>query len=173
MKGEIVFEVAFRELIKMEGGYVNHPADPGGETNYGISKRSYPNEDIKNLSIERAKEIYRRDFWRAARLDEVDNARIAIEIFDTAVNMGVAAAVRIAQEALNLMGEALAVDGVMGPMTLAALNKWGRKDPEALFRLLNGLQFVRYLEIVRTRPSSAVFLRGWVKRVQDYKVEGV
>ncbi len=57
------FNKAVRIILAHEGGYVNHPADPGGETNMGISKRSYPDLDIKNLTVAMAKEIYFRDFW--------------------------------------------------------------------------------------------------------------
>jgi len=70
-----------------EGGYVNDPRDPGGETKYGISKRAYPDEDIQNLSLERAKELYRRDYWDALGLDG-SPWNIAYPLFDCAVNQG-------------------------------------------------------------------------------------
>ena len=65
------FNQAFKTLIGHEGGYVDDPEDPGGETNFGISKRSYPQEDIPNMTLERATEIYQRDFWWAAGCDAV------------------------------------------------------------------------------------------------------
>lgn len=163
------FEVAFRGLIANEGGYVNDPADPGGETKYGISKRSYPDWDIKSLTLEQAKQIYYADFWKRLRCDEIVNDRIAIELFDTAVNMGRGAAVRLAQKACNLFGSALAEDGVIGPATLEEINRWARKDAQALFRAMNGFQFMRYVDIVEGREESRRFIRGWMRRVQDYR----
>ncbi|MFX6884101.1 glycosyl hydrolase 108 family protein, partial [Acinetobacter baumannii] len=63
------FDQAFDRLIGNEGGYVNNPADPGGETQWGISKRAYPNVNIRDLTREQAKAIYRRDVWQRASLD--------------------------------------------------------------------------------------------------------
>ena len=81
-----------RDLIKktigVEGGYVNDPVDPGGETKYGISKRSYPQVDIKNLTLDGAAEIYERDFWNRMRLSELTSQRIAWKVFDIEVNTG-------------------------------------------------------------------------------------
>jgi len=75
--------------LKWEGGYVNNPDDPGGETNMGISKRSYPNEDIKNMTIERAEIIYFNDYWLPTGCeDENVSPKLALALFDTAVNCG-------------------------------------------------------------------------------------
>jgi len=100
-----IFDKAFQDVIGFEGGYVNNPNDKGGETKYGISKRSYPSIDIENLTLDGAKEIYYKDFWNTIRLELslIDDEKIAIELFDTAVNMGVGVASKFLQEALNLM----------------------------------------------------------------------
>lgn len=82
------FEKAVKFVLKWEGGYCNDPNDPGGETKYGISKKSYPNEDIKNMTIERAKEIYYQNYWRKLKLDLMDFP-MNIIIFDTSVNLGI------------------------------------------------------------------------------------
>ena len=82
------FEDAFEFVVGEEGGYVNNPADPGGETKYGISKRAYPAEDIKNLTLDRAKALYKRDYWDALNLD-ARPYREALCLFDCAVNNGV------------------------------------------------------------------------------------
>jgi lysozyme family protein len=84
------FEEAVQFILLKEGGYVNDPNDPGGETNFGISKRAYPNEDIKNMTKERAIEIYRKDYWNELNLDNV-TFPMKLVMFDTAVNMGVTA----------------------------------------------------------------------------------
>lgn len=82
------FPAAFAIIIGVEGGYVNDPADPGGETQYGITKRTYPHEDIANLTLERAQEIYRRDFWDKINCDAM-SWELALITFDCAVNSGI------------------------------------------------------------------------------------
>lgn len=89
------FEAAMKFIFKWEGGYVNDPDDPGGETKYGISKRAYPNVDIKNLTKDQAKEIYFRDYWLKAGLDKYPQDK-AIVLMNVAVNMGVAKALAFA-----------------------------------------------------------------------------
>jgi lysozyme family protein len=162
MKYSAQFENAFERTLGEEGGYVSDPDDPGGETKYGISKRSYPGEDIANLSMERAKEIYYRDFWTRLSLDLV-RGDVAAEVFDTAVNMGRAAAVQIAQEAGNYLGASLKVDGQMGYLTASALNRIASPD---LLKVLNGLQLARYVGLVRDDPQRQKYARGWLKRIQ-------
>ena len=82
-------------ILTAEGGYVNDPDDPGGETKFGISKRSFPKEDIKNLSVGRAKEIYRENYWKAIDGDSLVSP-LDLYLMDTAVNCGVGTARRIA-----------------------------------------------------------------------------
>lgn len=162
------FKKAFAELIGIEGGYVNDPTDRGGETKFGISKRSYPNIDIKNLTLEQAQDIYYRDFWRELGLDAIMEYPVALELFDTAVNMGQGVAARFLQKALNLMNRNqrnfpdLKVDGVIGPKTIAAYQK---VDDSTLLKVLNGLQFCRYKEICEYDPSQEKYFNGWMKRV--------
>jgi lysozyme family protein len=167
-RGIMGFDSAFEKTIGLEGGYCNNPHDPGRETKYGISKRQYPDLDIKNLTLEQAKEIYYRDYWLPIHLDRIVNEAVADEIFDTGVNMGSREAVEIAQQALNFLGHGTySEDGVMGPMTLSGIEYWAKVDPQALFRALNGFQFMRYVEIVQTKKEHT-FARGWMKRIQDY-----
>ena len=107
------FDDAFTRLLGNEGGYTNNPNDPGGETNWGISKRSYPDVDIKNLTQEGAKAIYLRDFW-----NPIGDAHPAIKFqcFDFAVNSGIQTAIRKLQAAIGV-----ADDGHWGPVSAAAL----------------------------------------------------
>ncbi len=164
----IFFNKAFEELIGIEGGYVNDPTDRGGETKYGISKRSYPNVDIRNLSLEQAKEIYYCDYWKKSGCDAILKYEIAAEIFDTAVNMGVKTAVRFLQQGLNLMNRDqrdfpdLLEDGIFGKNTDAAYKK---VDDRILLKVLNGLQFSRYVDICKRDPSQEKYFNGWMKRV--------
>jgi|YelNatPaOPRAMG01_1025707.scaffolds.fasta_scaffold07437_2 lysozyme family protein len=85
------FDKAFKFIMKWEGGYTNDKDDPGGETKYGISKKSYPNIDIKNLTLERAKEIYKKNYWDKLNCDKISYPMDLI-VFDTAVNMGISIA---------------------------------------------------------------------------------
>jgi len=88
------FDHAVEIILRYEGGYVNDPYDPGGETNFGISKRSNPGVDIKNLTRESAKEIYRIAYWNPLRA-EVMPAYLQLAHFDTAVNCGLHASEEI------------------------------------------------------------------------------
>lgn len=95
----MTFDRAFEFVIGHEGGYVNDPQDPGGETKFGISKRSYPNLDIKSLTLEQAKDLYFRDYWVPAGCGSMADEAMAILVFDCAVNQGVGRAKQIAGRA--------------------------------------------------------------------------
>jgi lysozyme family protein len=151
------FDQAFDRLMGHEGGYVNNPADPGGETNWGICKRSYPTVDIRHLSREGAKAIYLRDFWQRGGMDKFDGA-LAFQVFDFAVNSGIETAIRKLQVAAGV-----ADDGHVGPVTLAAINS---KPPASMVMafVAERLDFWRKL---RTWPT---FGSGWVGRAaQDLR----
>lgn len=148
----MTFDEAFRELIKAEGGYVNHPADPGGETKFGISKRAYPQVNIAALTLDQAAGIYRRDYWGPAGCDAVPDS-LRMDLFDMAVNSGVRAAAKCLQRAV---GET--EDGVIGLRTLQAIQSMPAARLCARF---NGerLQFMTDL------PTWASFSRGWARRI--------
>lgn len=162
------FNIAFEHTVGIEGGYVNDPEDRGGETKFGISKRSYPHLDIKNLTLSSAKDIYYQDFWNTRKMNlDLLPLEVAIELFDTGVNMGMPRARLMLQMALNLLnrGETrfadLKVDGWIGSSTMKAISLTDEKE---LLKVLNGLQFVRYLEIVENDHSQERFFAGWTKR---------
>ena len=141
-------------LLEFEGGCVNDPRDPGGETKYGISKRAYPKEDIKDMTLERAYEIYRRDYWEPILADQLP-PRLRFPLFDTAVNCGVKQAVKLLQKTVGTTQ-----DGVLGPKTLQAV--WGMEQNKLAANFLgNRLQFLTSLNTFNT------FGRGWAKRVAD------
>jgi len=148
------FDRAFAKTLQHEGGYTNNPTgqDPGGETKYGISKRSYPDVDIGGLTVEDAKRIYRRDFWDALRLDELPEL-VGETVFDAAVNSGRRAAVLWLQKAIGVEA-----DGVLGPKTIAATKA---ADVTVTVMRFNG-QRLAFLADLRTWN---VFGRGWAKRV--------
>ena len=146
------FDTAFARLLNHEGGYVDQRADPGGETKYGISKRSYPGEDIANLTVERAKQIYWSDFWLKARCDDIPEA-IRFDVFDMAVNSGVAAAVRMVQRAAGTTP-----DGVIGPVTIAAI---AAMNEDKLLCRFNGAR----LAFMASLPTWPSFGQGWSRRI--------
>jgi len=148
------FDKYFDRLIANEGGYVNHPTDPGGETNFGISKRSYPNLDIKNLTREQAKAIYLRDFWKAGKLDQLPSS-LAFQVFDAAVNHGASTAAKFLQKAVGVVA-----DGNIGPATLAAVNSKSVPDLLMLF-------IAERLDFWRKLPTWQTFGKGWAGRAVE------
>ena len=115
------FDDIIEVVLHHEGGYVNDPKDPGGETNFGIAKRSHPDVDIKNLTKEGAKEIYYQDYWMKNRVPQLPDELKHI-YFDMCVNQGRGRAVKILQQSANAKGADLKVDGGLGPKTLSALD---------------------------------------------------
>lgn len=160
MASEETFRTALGRVLAFEGGYANDPADPGGETNFGISKRSYPGEDIRGITIDRAVDIYRRDFWHATRIDQLSDV-CAGACLDLSVNMGPKAAVSLVQAVLVQGGASLVVDGVLGPATIAASV---RADAMAFGAGIRWHAVERYLAIVDRKPSSRRYLSGWLRR---------
>ncbi|MFQ5442697.1 MAG: glycoside hydrolase family 108 protein [Thermodesulfobacteriota bacterium] len=137
------FERAVEFIFKWEGGYVADPADPGGETRFGISKREYPDVDIKGLTKVRAKEIYRRDYWQKAGCPALPWP-LSLIVLDTAVNMGVG-------RAGGFLGLVRKSEGVYD---------W----TEYLF-----LRIEYYSRVLGRKYPQ--FLRGWINRVIDlYKL---
>ena len=145
----MTFDEAFDRLIGNEGGYCNVQGDPGGETNWGISKRSYPDVDIKNLTKEGAKAIYLRDFWEP--LGDAHPA-IKFQAFDFAVNSGIQTAIRKLQAAIGA-----ADDGHWGPLSAARLASFDLND--VLMRYL--AQRLRFWTSLSTWPQ---FGKGWANR---------
>lgn len=147
------FNEAFDRLIGHEGGYVNDPRDPGGETKFGISKRAYPGEDIAGMTLARARELYRRDYWGPAGCDAVPGP-VKFHLFDMAVNGGVRAAIRALQRAVHEVE-----DGVLGPRTLMAAQSM---DPLRLVARLSG---ARLEAMTRLSETWATFGKGWARRI--------
>ncbi len=148
----MTFDQAFAAILEHEGGFVRNPADPGGATKYGISKRSYPHLDIEHLTIEQARSIYLRDYWGPAGCDAVPDG-IKFDLFDMAVNAGPRTAIRALQRALEE-----ADDGIIGPRTLQALSTM----PSArLIARFNGHR----LDHMASLPHWPAFGRGWARRI--------
>jgi lysozyme family protein len=157
------FEKAIVGVLEDEGGYVNHPHDPGGETKYGISKRSYPDVDIKNLTVDQAKAIYLRDFWKPGPYDAIFDDAFAAKLFNTAINVGPKRAYRFAQQAVNRVGGNLVADGVIGPKSIAQINS---VHPQKLIDAFRSIQAEYYNDLVKADPRKSVFIRGWLARAE-------
>ncbi len=158
-----VFRQAVEWVLEHEGGYVNDPADPGGETKYGISSRSYPDLDIESLTRDEAIEIYRRDWWQKYEYDRIRPPKLAVKVFDMAVNMGPTTAHRLLQKALVAAFEPVKVDGIIGPKTLGAVDV---VDPDDLMCALVTLSVEHYDQLVKRNPRLERFWQGWMNRAQ-------
>ena len=167
------FDKAFEYTMPFEGwdAYTNDPDDKGGATKYGITVRTLKairfdvdgdgdvtENDVKSLTYSQAKDILKRKYWDMIQADSIESERIAIKLFDCAVNMGPARATRIAQEALNDLRYGLVVDGLMGPKTLSALNG---SDEDVFFLFL-----VSRLEQYYVGLNQRKFLKGWLRRAR-------
>lgn len=169
------FHVAFEETHSNEGGYVNDIADPGGKTRYGITEevaRDYGyTGEMRYLPIETARAIYECKYWSRLRLGEVHSQGIANEVFDSAVNCGRGRASRWLQDACNKLNdrgkrwEDIAVDGKVGPRTMAVVNAAiGRGVERELDKLLNVKQGHHYDTLCEGNQKFERFLVGWLRK---------
>lgn len=162
-----MFDKAIEIIFKHEGEYTNTPDDPGGETKYGISKRSYPKVDIANLTEEQAKEIYKRDFWDKSICPKLQT-KLAISYFDIIVNHGHRGAGKILQRAINrTLAEhhipPIKVDGIVGPITENMATVYEAILPDKLT-----IERIRsYVTIAQKMRTSRRFLLGWITRALD------
>lgn len=186
------FDRAFDFMIENEGGFVNHPNDPGGATNYGVSLRTLRQlgdmdfdldgdgdidvSDIRAMSLDDAKAFYRKHFWNAIKYTDTEGVKhylceaipeesFAIKVFDMAVNMGARQANRIVQHAVNagyLSSPPLNVDGVFGVKTMQMV---GHEPAFGNFMYrLRAEQARFYYTLADQKPARAVFLLGWLRR---------
>lgn len=146
------FDSACQFVIAEEGGYVNNPQDPGGETKYGISKRQYPTRNIPKLTVGDARQIYFEDYWLPSRCPDLPPA-VAMALFDSAVNAGSAQAVKWLQAAVHATQ-----DGIVGPDTL-------RRADEADPLLTAQDVLARRLAFYGSLSTFPTFGLGWCRRV--------
>lgn len=155
-------KVALQTVFGNEGGYVNNPHDPGGETKFGIAKKYHPEVDIKNLTIDQAADIYRREYWK---FDRLQSQVVATKVFDIAVNDGVGQAIKLLQRAVAYVkGVTLADDGLMGLVTIAMTNAC---DEGKLLSELRARACWFYAIIELRKPDALedeTFMLGWMRR---------
>lgn len=147
----IDFNIAFELIVAKEGGYNNNPSDSGGETNYGISKASYPDLDIKNLSFIQAKKIYFNDYWIKGQCQLLPS-RLSVYYFDACINHGIEIAIEILQ---NFLG--VSVDGNIGPNTKSAIQNI---EDENDYKFLS-LRALYYSKL----STYKIFGKGWLNRL--------
>ncbi|MFC6197795.1 glycoside hydrolase family 108 protein [Ponticaulis profundi] len=173
-----IFDRLIDPLLEREGGYVDHPADPGGATNYGITERVARRHGyrghMRDLPRAVAKHIYAVDYWDGPGFAAVaeHSEAIAEELFDTGVNMGVGVASAFLQRALNGFNQQkrlyadIREDGNIGPRTIETLklylSKRDHRAEKVMLAALNGFQVERYFVIAEGRSSSEDFLYGWI-----------
>lgn len=152
------FDQAFDILLRHEGGFSDHAADPGGKTRFGITEAvarevGYRG-DMRELPLDLAKRIYKDRYWGAVRAEELPEA-VRYAVFDAAVNSGPRQAILWLQRAVGVKD-----DGIIGPQTLAAVRA---ADPERLLRrfLSQRLRFMTNL------PNWGSFSCGWARRIAD------
>ena len=152
------FDQAFRKLLGVEGGFSNHPADPGKATRYGITeavaRAAGYRGDMRSLPVSLAQTIYRREYWDAVRADELPPA-LRYAVFDAAVNSGVKQAVKWLQRAIGA-----ADDGIVGPQTIAMARA---AHPDFVKRRM----LAQRLAFMTNLPQWPQFSRGWARRVAE------
>ena len=169
------FDYAINNVLKHEGGYADHENDPGGPTNFGISltflKSILPDsttDDIKNLSIDDAKDIYKKYWWDKYHYEAINSLPLATKIFDMSVNMGAKESHEIVQRICNLYNNKLEIDGILGTNTIATLNEIClHGDEEELINKIVKNQVLFYVALVNKNPKLKIFLQGWLNRAAD------
>lgn len=160
------FDKCLEMLLVHEGGFVNHPDDPGGMTNLGVTKKVWEEwvghdvneKDMRNLTPLMVAPLYKRKYWHACRADELVSG-LDYCVFDVAVNSGVGRAIKLLQSSVGST-----VDGGYGPAT-AALVKEAEKDPTRLIELFSA----KRLEFLESLKAFPVFGKGWSRRVAEVK----
>lgn len=154
----MTFDEAFAALLLHEGGFVDHAADPGGATRFGVTQAVARSEgfkgDMREYPLSDAKRVYRSRYWNALRLDELPGA-IRFDLFDAAVNSGPSQALKWAQRIVGVPD-----DGKVGPVTIQALNNINVNKFLAKY---NGAR----LHFLASLPGWTNFGRGWARRIAD------
>jgi lysozyme family protein len=158
------FEKALTFTQKWEGGYVDHPVDPGGRTNFGITQATYdhwrrskgvPLQNVKRIQPQEVKWIYWENYWTPAKCDLMV-LHLAIAQFGTSVNFGVTGSVKFLQDVLNV-----GVDGIWGPITQAAFEK--NNSRQTAIAIVEARIRYRHQRVAQN-PTQKVFLQGWLNR---------
>lgn len=158
------FTIQIEKTLKWEGGYSFDPNDPGGETNFGISKRSYPNLDIKNLTRTSAIEIYYRHYWLEPQINRLP-ALISGKVFDAGVNIGSKTAIILLQDILNdWQPPTIDTDGIIGTHTISATMRACQIYNGVVLSTYKNALIAHYQSLVKQHAGLARYLQGWINR---------
>ncbi len=172
-------DVLINEVLSKEGGYVNHPADKGGPTNFGITQETLSRylervvtpDEVRALDVQTARDIYELRYYRTPRIDKLPDA-IQPFVFDCAVNHGPRRAIGFVQTVCNEAGFGpLTRDGLMGPKTKAVAATCCASMGHWMLVALVEERRMFYLRIVENNPSQEVFLKGWLRRADSFLPE--
>ena len=153
----MTFDEIIDHVLESEGGYVNDKHDAGGETNLGISKKAYPDLDIKNLSVDQAKQIYYEDYWVPSKAEQLPN-QLREVYFDMVVNFGRRGAAKVLQQACNGKNTyKIKEDGLVGTATIGACKNL---EPDRL----RAYRVLKFAKIVIRKPSQEKFWFGGFRR---------
>mgnify|MGYP001316426921 CR=1 FL=1 len=156
------WEKSLELLLKHEGGYVDHPDDPGGETNLGVTKAVYEEhggtKDMKDLTVEDVKPIYKKSYWDRVKGDDLP-AGLDLCVFDFGVNAGTGRAAKYLQTMIGTVA-----DGGIGPNTLKKLDEY--LDENGLTKTINDYQDARQ-EYYESLSTFETFGKGWTRRVKE------
>ncbi len=159
------FKEAVEKTLGHEGGYVDDPDDPGGPTNWGISTRFLigigATIDVKDMTRDQAVGLYKEHFWDANNYGEFNHQEIAEKVFDSSVNMGAKASHRILQRALRACEQSIIDDGIIGGLTIHALNK---VNPLCLTIAMRSEMAGHYRVLIAKKPVRRKYRRGWLRR---------
>jgi lysozyme family protein len=165
-------------IIKREGGYVNHPNDRGGPTKYGITQKTFSVylgyqatiEDVKNLTVEVAYDIYERDYYRGPGIDKLPNDLQSV-VTDASVLYGPRRAIKFLQSIVNEAGfGVISVDGALGPNTNRSVTNAYNAMGDFFINAYVEERIMFCERIVANNPSQSVFLKGWTNRANKFRV---
>lgn len=172
------FEIAYNRTAKIEGGWADDPADRGGKTNRGVTEATWINYwrsrsmtppcTIRNATEAQTKQVLHDEYWIKSKCDkvgEVSSAYLAAHLFDACVHHGQQRGQMLLQQALNYLGAALAVDGIIGTLTIASVREYSRNYHDALIASLLFQRAQYFDSIFRSNPSQLVYRRGWFRRL--------
>ncbi|MCP4161207.1 MAG: hypothetical protein GY760_14125 [Deltaproteobacteria bacterium] len=171
-------EEMVEDVIVKEGGFVNHKADRGGATNFGIThktlsewfRRPVSIQEVKELDIELAKIIYRRNYYFRPGINELPN-EIQPLVFDSAINHGPKTAIKLLQIVLKRLGFPIEADGIIGPITIKGANQAQEKMDNSFINSIVDERINYYEAIVKMNSTQEVFLKGWKNRAESFRKE--
>jgi lysozyme family protein len=164
------------DILKREGGYVNHPDDKGGPTNFGITQRTLSSwEDrkvtaleVKNMRKATAKRIYTYNYFYTPQINIIPR-ELQGQVFDCSINHGSRRAIKLLQDTLKNSGYPVSVDGILGLQSAQACRDAVKNSGSDLSNMLVDTRVAFYNRIVEKNPSQHVFLKGWLRRANEFR----